>query len=83
MTDFSAIAHSVFDKYDSDHDGILTSAELRPWFDALIASRADLGLTGDSYVAWFSAIDKNQDGSIATDELAAYLASINCTAWSF
>ena len=77
MTDFNALAQSIFDKYDSDHDGNLTSGELRPWFDALAAARADLNLTSDGYYAWFAEIDKNQDGSITTDELAGYLASIN------
>ena len=77
MTDFNALAQSIFDKYDSDHDGNLTSGELRPWFDALAAARADHNLTSDGYYAWFAEIDKNQDGSITTDELAGYLASIN------
>ena len=77
MTDFNAIAHSIFEKYDSDHDGNLTSGELRPWYDALTAARPDLNLTSDGYYAWFADIDKNQDGSITTDELAGYLTSIN------
>jgi Ca2+-binding EF-hand superfamily protein len=80
MTDYTAIATAIFGQYDSDHDGNLTSHELRPWYDALLASRPDLGLTSDGYYVWFADIDKNQDGSIATDELAAYLASINYTA---
>ena len=54
--------------------------ELRPWYDELVAARADLALTSDGYYAWFAVIDKNEDGSIATDELAAYLESINYTA---
>ena len=77
MTDFKAVAQSIFDKFDSDHDGNLTSGELKPWYDILAASRADLALTSDGYYAWFAVIDQNQDGSIAVDELAAYLQSIN------
>ena len=73
MTDYAAIAKSIFDQYDSDHDGNLTSGELKPWYDTLAAARADLNLTSDGYYAWFAVIDKNEDGSIATDELADYL----------
>ena len=80
MSDFSAAAQKIFDQYDSDHDGNLTMHELRPWYDELVAARADLALTSDGYYAWFAVIDKNEDGSIATDELAAYLESINYTA---
>ena len=79
MTDFAAAAQKIFDQYDSDHDGNLTSVELKPWYDNLAAARADLALTSDGYYVWFAVIDQNQDGSIATDELAAYLASINYT----
>ena len=80
MSDFTAASQKIFDQYDSDHDGNLTMQELRPWYDELVAARADLALTSDGYSAWFAAIDKNEDGSIATDELAAYLESINYTA---
>ena len=80
MSDFTAASQKIFDQYDSDHDGNLTVHELRPWYDELVAARADLALTSDGYYAWFAAIDKNEDGSIATDELAAYLESINYTA---
>ena len=80
MSDFTAASQKIFDQYDSDHDGNLTMQELRPWYDELVAARADLALTSDGYYAWFAAIDKSEDGSIATDELAAYLESINYTA---
>ena len=80
MTDFHAVAQSIFDQYDSDHDGNLTSGELKPWYDVLAAARADLSLTSDGYYAWFAAIDQNQDGSITVDELSTYLQSINYSA---
>ena len=80
MTDFNAVAQKIFDQYDSNHDGNLTSDELKPWYDELVAARGDLGLSNEGYAAWFAAIDKNADGSIATDELAAYLESINFSA---
>jgi hypothetical protein len=79
MTDFAACSQKIFDRYDSDHDGNLTSGELKPWYDLLAAARADLALTSDDYYYWFAAIGQNQDGSITTDKLAAYLASINFT----
>ena len=80
MSDFTAASQKIFDQYDSDHDGNLTMQELRPWYDELVAARADLALTSDGYYAWFAAINNSEDGSIATDELAAYLESINYTA---
>ena len=79
MTDYAAVAQSIFDQFDADHDGQLTSGELKPWYDILAAARADLGLTSDGYYAWFAVMDANQDGSISADELAGYLQSINYT----
>ena len=79
MADHTAQAQSIFDQFDSDHDGSLTSGELKPWYDTLAASRPDLGLNSDGYYAWFAVMDANQDGSISVDELAGYLQSINYT----
>ena len=79
MADHKALAQSIFDQFDSDHDGNLTSAELKPWFDTLAASRADLSLTSDGFDAWFAVMDANGDGSISVGELAAYLQTINYT----
>ena len=79
MADHTAQAQSIFDQFDSDHDGSLTSAELKPWYDILCTSRADLALNNDGYYAWFAVMDANEDGSISVDELAAYLQSINYT----
>ena len=59
MTDHHAVAQSIFDQFDSDHDGILTSVELKPWYDILAAARADLSLTSDGYDAWFGVMDTN------------------------
>ena len=80
MTDFAAAAQKIFEQYDSDHDGNLTTEELKPFFDQLAAARADLSLTSDGYNAWFAAIDLNGDGSVSLEEVTAYLASINYTA---
>ena len=79
MADHKALAQSIFDQFDSDHDGNLTSGELKPWFDILAASRPDLNLTSDGYYEWFAIMDANQDGSISVDELAGYLQTINYT----
>ena len=79
MADHTAQAQSIFDQFDSDHDGSLTSGELKPWYDILTASRPDHALTSDGYYAWFAVMDANQDGSISVDELAGYLQSINYT----
>ena len=79
MADHTAQAQSIFDQFDSDHDGSLTSGELKPWYDILATSRPDLGHTSDGYYAWFAVMDANQDGSISVDELAGYLQSINYT----
>ena len=79
MADHTAQAQSIFDQFDSDHDGSLTSGELKPWYDILAASRPDLALNSDGYYAWFAVMDANQDGSISVDELAGYLQSINYT----
>ena len=79
MADHKALAQSIFDQFDSDHDGSLTSGELKPWYDILAASRPDLGLNSDGYYAWFAVMDANEDGSISVDELAAYLQTINYT----
>ena len=49
MSDFTALSQKIFDQYDSDHDGNLTMHELRPWFDELVAARADFALTSDGY----------------------------------
>ena len=59
MTDFAAAAQKLFDQYDSDKDGNLTTQELKPFYDELAAARADLNLTSDGYYAWFAAIDLN------------------------
>ena len=79
MADHTAQAQSIFDQFDSDHDGSLTSGELKHWYDILAASRPDLALTSDGYYAWFAVMDANQDGAISVDELAGYLQSINYT----
>ena len=59
MTDHHAVAQSIFDQFDSDHDGILTSVELKPWYDILAAARTDLSLTSDGYESWFGVMDTN------------------------
>jgi Ca2+-binding EF-hand superfamily protein len=80
MTDYAATAQKIFDQYDSDKDGNLTTMELKPFYDQLAAARADLNLTSDGFYAWFATIDLNQDGSVSLEEVTAYLASINYTA---
>ncbi len=80
MADYAAITAALFAKYDADGSGTLNAEDTRPFFDELIAARADLGLTGDNYTAWFGNIDKDADGTISQAELAEYLASINYTA---
>jgi hypothetical protein len=80
MADYAAITAAIFEKHDSDKNGTLEPSEIRPFYDELIAARADLGFTADDFAKWFGSIDENTDGTIAPDELQGYLAGINYTA---
>ena len=72
-----AIVNQVFATFDVDGDQTLNKAEIRAFFDVLATQRADLQLSGDKFDAWFTAIDKDQDGSVVKAELQAYLELIN------
>ncbi len=72
-----ATAGQSWATYDSDDDGNISLEESKPFFETLIAKRADLGLTADNHAAWFAGIDKNADGSISKEEMVEYLTSIN------
>lgn len=76
MSDWNALAAGVFAQFDSDHDGVLTPAELRAFFESLVAK----GFASGDYEAWFAAIDKDGDGTVNQAEMAGYLATINYTA---
>lgn len=73
MSDWNALAASVFAKFDADKDGTLSPAELQAFFESLVAS----GQASGDYNAWFTAIDKDGDGTVNPAEMAGYLESIN------
>ena len=74
MTDFTAIANTLFEKYDEDKSGTITQEEATPFFNELVAK---LGLAADEFNEWFLTIDVDESGTITPDELAAYLEKIN------
>ena len=75
MSDWNALAQTVFQQFDLDKDGTLSPAELKAFFESLIAK----GFASGEYDAWFSSIDKDGDGTVNPAEMAGYLASINYT----
>lgn len=80
MADYSALTASLFEKFDTDKNGVLKQSEIEVFFNELIASRSELALTADDFEKWYNAIDENKNGTITPDELSRYLASINFTA---
>lgn len=80
MADLATIVTEIFEKFDLNKDGTLEPSELEAWYAELSGKRADLGLTADTYAAWFQAIDKDGDGTVSPSEVEAYLTSINYTA---
>ena len=77
MSDWNALAQSVFDEFDADKDGTLTPEELKAFFESLVAK----GFASGEYEAWFATIDKDGDGTVNHAEMAVFLESINYTAW--
>ena len=67
----------LWGKYDKDGDGYLTLEETKPFFETLVMSRSDLGLTYGLHEQWFHSIDIDDDGVITRDEMLAYFISIN------
>ena len=49
MSSAEALADQIFTQYDSDNDGSITPEESRPFYESLVAKRADLGLTLENH----------------------------------
>jgi Ca2+-binding EF-hand superfamily protein len=77
MSSAEALVEQIYSQYDADHDGNMTLAESRPFYESLVGKRADLGLTLENHQEWFAKIDKNSSGTITKDELVEYFKSIN------
>ena len=67
----------LWGKYDRDNDGFLTLEETKPFFENLVMTRSDLGLTYGLHESWFHSIDIDDDGVITRDEMLGYFISIN------
>ncbi len=76
MTDYKAIVAGIFEKYDSDKDGTLSTTELQEFFTQLSATRSDLG----DFASWFAKVDKDGSGTVSAEDLEEFLASIGYTA---
>ena len=61
--------HSLFKKYDANHDGTLNESE----FHNLLVD--DLGLTSDAVEIYQYLLDKNGDGAVSYDELKIWFHS--------
>ncbi|KAG2529304.1 hypothetical protein JM16_001833 [Phytophthora kernoviae] len=65
------IMESVFDGFDTDHDGFIDFCELSSGISVLCS-----GSQQDKVKSAFSLFDINQDGFIALDEMETYLTSV-------
>ena len=69
MSDARAAAKAEFEKFDSDHDGMLTVDELRQANGAL----GDQAATDQEITAFFASADRDGDGRITLDEFVSLL----------
>ncbi|MEV0592521.1 EF-hand domain-containing protein [Nonomuraea cavernae] len=67
MTDAREVAKAEFERFDSDGDGLLTSAEIRQVNLALGAQ----GATSEEIEAFIASADRDGDGRIGLEEFAA------------
>lgn len=77
MSNLDATIDTIWSTYDLDGSGTLNLDDTLPFYEKLIAARADLGLQAGNFMEWFDKIDSDHDGTISKDELKGYLASIN------
>lgn len=67
----------LWSKYDLDGDGHLNMQETRPFFENLVMTRTDLGLSYNLYESWFHSLDIDDEGVITKEKMLAYFISIN------
>mmetsp|Transcript_28465 Transcript_28465/g.54291 ORF Transcript_28465/g.54291 Transcript_28465/m.54291 type:complete len:537 (+) Transcript_28465:137-1747(+) len=59
---------SIFDKFDSDHNGTLDTIEVKGLVVGLTLGMANLQLESGDAESWFKELDKNNDGQVSFNE---------------
>ncbi|MET9340971.1 EF-hand domain-containing protein [Nonomuraea sp. NPDC003804] len=67
MSEAREAAKAEFEKFDTDHDGVLTAGEIRQVNQAL----GGHGVTDEEIEAFVASADRDGDGNITLDEFVA------------
>ena len=70
----------IWEKYDRDHSGQLSNAEMRPFVQEYLHKLGEGDrLPEKQFNAMFASLDVNHDGQISKDEMKAFIGKVRAT----